>query len=280
MLLPSSLIGLFSQRDISITPQSQTRDTSVPPQGEESDTSVTQPRDTSVPPQTQTRDTSVPPHTQACDTWCTTMREPRNTFLALRGPRALMDAAQGAEGMVRRAAAHALHRIHAHIHPRSSTHIHAHQQLQPTACHAAACSSQHRFATIPKQTQSGDLPCSWPRGTGFSPLPSAVTSTVDHPLGSPSLYSTCRSSPNGEACAEWEQFEGWLVEWCAEEVVGGGPGRGGNKRRRDWETAEGGAEGGGSVPRWGPPRVGDDVHEQFALGRYVTEFGLSTRDCY
>jgi hypothetical protein len=28
----------------------------------------------------------------------------------------------------------------------------------------------------------------WPRGTGFSQLPSAVTSTVDHPLGSPSLW--------------------------------------------------------------------------------------------
>jgi hypothetical protein len=27
----------------------------------------------------------------------------------------------------------------------------------------------------------------WPRGTGFPELPSAVISTVDHPLGSPSL---------------------------------------------------------------------------------------------
>jgi hypothetical protein len=27
----------------------------------------------------------------------------------------------------------------------------------------------------------------WPRGTGFSQLPSAVITTVDHPLGSPSL---------------------------------------------------------------------------------------------
>jgi hypothetical protein len=29
----------------------------------------------------------------------------------------------------------------------------------------------------------------WPRETGFPKLPSAVTSTVDHPLGSPSLYA-------------------------------------------------------------------------------------------
>jgi hypothetical protein len=30
----------------------------------------------------------------------------------------------------------------------------------------------------------------WPRGTVFSQLPSAVTSTIDHPLGSPSLWTS------------------------------------------------------------------------------------------
>lgn len=42
--------------------------------------------------------------------------------------------------------------------------------------------------------ESKTVSVSWPRGTGFrQQLPSEVTSTVDHPLGSPSLsgYTRC-----------------------------------------------------------------------------------------
>jgi hypothetical protein len=35
--------------------------------------------------------------------------------------------------------------------------------------------------------RSGNIQCTWPRGTGFPQLPSAVISTVDHFVGSSSL---------------------------------------------------------------------------------------------
>jgi hypothetical protein len=38
-----------------------------------------------------------------------------------------------------------------------------------------------------KRADKGILCKVWPRGTSFSQLPSAVISTADHPLGSPSL---------------------------------------------------------------------------------------------
>jgi hypothetical protein len=53
----------------------------------------------------------------------------------------------------------------------------------------------------------------WPRGIGFPQLPSAVTSTVDQPLGSPSLYlpqcpsavtSTVDHRYGSPSLSEWE----------------------------------------------------------------------------
>eukprot|EP00976_Prorocentrum_cordatum_P102961 1193273-Prorocentrum_minimum.AAC.2 len=152
-------------------------------------------------------------------------------FLAVRGPRALREAAACAEGMVRRAAVRALKGI-------------------DFACLAGRLDG----CLLDEGSAKGD-------------------------------------EGRGEYREEWGRFKEWFVGWSQVEGEGDGArvarkvGRKSKRGERENVSSNGlevlGAGGEGEGRDGDVEELLDEsVSEQLVLGHFVTEFGVSTRDCY